>query len=108
MNKEYFIKKAQEIHGNKYDYSLVEVSRSKDKVNLFMEYLYKKQIHIYRDEVVLFVQVKNLIQILLYEKQIKFGIINMIILKQSIRVLITKYVSYALNMENFGKQLVII
>ena len=34
MNKEYFIKKAQEIHGNKYDYSLVEVSRSKDKVKI--------------------------------------------------------------------------
>lgn len=62
MNKEYFIKKAQEIHGNKYNYSLVEVSRSKDKVKIiFMECLYKKQIHIYRDEVVLFVQVKNLI-----------------------------------------------
>lgn len=34
MNKEYFIKKAQEIHRNKYDYSLVEVSRSKDKVKI--------------------------------------------------------------------------
>ena len=34
MNKEYFIKRARDIHGDKYDYSKVELSYGTDKVEI--------------------------------------------------------------------------
>jgi hypothetical protein len=34
MNKEEFIEKAKRVHGNKYDYSKVELTKVKDKVTI--------------------------------------------------------------------------
>ena len=94
LTYEYFVRRAKEVHGDKYDYTNTIVKTYKDKVKIFckkhQEYFYKDHIIILKVRVVKNVQTKieitveNIQHKALYKRQMLFIVILTIIVKPNI------------------------